>query len=92
MNEKVRSEIHSAILRTLINLLAADSPPIPLPPGMAASLASLGPDLYLIKLDPHQDSSGDQLRLLIHELNHLIQRLRAQLPESRDPHYREPEF
>jgi len=84
VDEQVRAEVHSAMLNTLIDLFGPDPSRISLPPGVTAALASLGSGLYVIKLNPDETSVLHQLRLLKHELDHLIERQCARLPESKE--------
>jgi hypothetical protein len=87
VDETLRREIQRTFLSALAGKLAPDSPMVPLPAGVAGAVAALGDDMYLIKLDSFP-SAGDpeggvqHTRLLIHELEHLIQRLRSSLPTT----------
>lgn len=74
------AEILRRVITTLINLFDPDPAPVDLPQGTPAVLVSLGPDVYLLKVSP-QSSDEDKLRLLIHELEHMVQRRRAQLED-----------
>jgi len=89
-NETVdSSEILHSVITTLNNLFDPVPAPVDLPPGIPAALVSLGPDVYLLKLSPH--TSDNQKRLLvIHELEHVLQRLRADLQDPEEPYRPRP--
>jgi hypothetical protein len=97
VTEEVRAQIRLSMEITLSSKFDLKSPPVSLPDGIAAAIAYLGDDLVLIKMQPHD--SGDQAkneanrkRLLIHELEHLIQRIREGLPESKEAHDHQSEY
>jgi hypothetical protein len=91
VDETVTAKIRSAIKMAFMGLVDAQVRPVELPKGIAAAFTALAPDLYVIKLKP-QHSETERLRLIIHELEHLIQRLHAQIPASRDSEYPEAAF
>ena len=92
VNEGVRSELRQVMLDTLQNLLVPNSSSVPMPKGIAAAFAAVGDGMYLIKIDPQHTSDQDRLKLVIHELTHLLQRLRAKIPPTETPYYPKSEY
>lgn len=93
VTDDVRKDIRHAMASELSNSLIPESPAVDLPEGIAGAIAALTPNLYLIMLNPSKHSCmGDpstdtnRTRLLIHELEHLIDRLRFTLPEAKRPY------
>lgn len=88
VTEEVRAQIRHSMEMSLSSKFDPQSPPVPLPDGIGAAIAYLGDDLVLIKMQPHDsdDQAKDEAnrkRLFIHELEHLIQKIRAGLPEAK---------
>lgn len=95
VDEEVRSKICNAFKMTLANSFIPSSPSVLLPPGIEGALAVVGDPqdgLYLIKLQPQTGPNPDSpenrtkwVRLMIHEVNHLLRILRSYLPEAKAP-------
>lgn len=92
VNEEFRAEIRLSLVTSLSNALVPGAAPTPLPAGVAGVLASLGDDLYIVKLYPRAGGEGRSdeneatFRLLLaHELEHLARRLRHGAPRSGRP-------
>lgn len=92
VDEDLRAEIREAILTSLARALASspvanefESKPLNvcLPDGVQGAIGSLGSSLYVVMIEGKDDA--DRMRLLMHELQHLQERLRRHLP---DHHYR----
>ena len=85
VDAQMRREIHRSLFLGLASRLDATPIPVELPKGIAGVIASRGEDMYFIKLNPltdckEEDKKIQHTRLLIHELEHVIQRLRCSLP------------
>ena len=91
VNDEMDLKLDEAVQTILINRMAENPAPVQLPEGVEAVLVSLGegtgtsPRAYLLVVATQRETDGQdpetkQLRLLIHELEHMTMRLRAQLP------------
>ena len=87
VTEELQSEIRQMVAHSLSNSFSSEKSASHLPKGVEGVVAYLGDDLYLVKLSLQPDDNGgdeaDGLRLLIHELEHIIQRLRQRLPKRK---------
>lgn len=76
VDDQMKTEIRQVLCRSLVDPCGAGAD---LPEGIRAAVAAVGHGMYLVKV--HQGhSEAEQTRLLIHELEHIVARLREQLP------------
>ena len=87
VDDQISTEICQACVMSLAHAIN-QKVHIPLPNGIEGAVASVGPDLYIVKLQRQTGDTNEveikRRHLLIHELEHLIQRLRADLPEQEE--------
>lgn len=84
--DEVAPAITQAVLDNLVNFLCdrRDNARVELPSGVSGALVRVGPpssDVFVFQVDGGDDES--RLQVLIHELDHLIERLKSRLKATR---------